>query len=107
MIARLTGITLSALIVIVSQTHAGDRHCTGVLTDQSRGRVGVSLGSCDLTQISPYDFEKVVDVCGQPHGFDEDTNKATCNVVGAGPAKKSFSGINVVKRIVRVRRVDQ
>jgi hypothetical protein len=106
MIARLAGIALS-VIVTVSQARAGDLHCTGVLTDQSRGRVGVSLGSCDLTQISPYDFEKVVDICGEPKGIDEDTNKTTCNVVGAGSAKKSFSGINVVKRIVSVRRVDR
>ncbi len=103
MIARLAGIA-SALIVIVSPAQAGDLHCIGILTDQRR--VGVSLGNCDLTQISPHHFEKVVGVCGEPNGIDEDTNKTTCNVVGAGAAKNNFAGIHVVKRILSVKRVD-
>jgi hypothetical protein len=105
MIARLAGIALSALIVIVSQARAGDLHCTGVFTDQRK--VGLSLGICDLTKISPDDFEKVVDVCGEPDAVDEDTNKTTCNVVGLGTAKKNFPGAHVVKRILSVKRVDR
>jgi hypothetical protein len=104
MIARLACIALVALIVIVSQAHAGDLHCTGVFTDQRK--MGLSLGICDLTNIYPDDFEKIVGVCGEPNGVDEDTNKTTCNVVGVGAAKKNFAGIQFVKRILSVKRVD-
>jgi len=96
MITRLSAIFfLSALTVIVSQAQAGDLHCTGVFTDQ--GKVGLSLGICDLTKVSPDDFEKIVGICGEPTGVDEDTNKTTCKVVGVGAR-------NIVKRILSVRR---
>jgi hypothetical protein len=104
MIARLAGIALSALMVTVSPARAGDLHCTGVFTDQRK--LGLSLGICDMTKISPDDFEKIVGVCGEPNGFDEDANKTTCNVVGLGAHKKNFPGINVVRRILSVKRVD-
>jgi hypothetical protein len=104
MIGRLAGSALAALIVIVSQVQAGDLHCTGVFTDQRK--VGLSLGICDLTNISPDDFERIVGVCGEPNGVGEDANKATCYVVGLGAAKKNFAGIHVVKRILTVKRVD-
>jgi hypothetical protein len=94
MITRLAGIAVPAFFVIVSQAQAGDLHCTGVFTDQRK--VALSLGSCDLTKISPDDFEKIVEVCGEP-GEGEDANKTTCNVVGIGTR-------NVVKRILSVRR---
>lgn len=55
------------------------------------------MGVCDLTKISPDDFEKIIGVCGEPNGVDEDANKTTCNVVGVDAG-------NVVKRILRVRR---
>jgi hypothetical protein len=97
MITRLAGIALSALMVMVSQARAGDLHCTGVFSDQRK--VGLSLGVCDLTKISPYDFEKIVGVCGEPNGVDKDANKTTCNVVGVGAR-------NVVKRILSVKRTD-
>lgn len=95
MTARLSAIFLSALTVIVSQARAGDLHCKGVFTEQRK--VGLSLGNCDLTKISPDDFEKIVGICGEPTGVDEDANKTTCNVVGVGAR-------NVVKRILSVRR---
>ena len=95
MIVRLSAIFLSALTVIVSQARAGDLHCKGVFTEQRK--VGLSLGNCDLTKISPDDFEKIVGICGEPTGVDEDANKTTCNVVGVGAR-------NVVKRILSVRR---
>jgi hypothetical protein len=93
MIMRLS--FLSALTVIVSQAQAGDLHCKGIFMEQRK--VGLSLGNCDLTNISPDDFEKIVGICDEPTGIDEDTNKMTCNVVGVGAR-------NVVKRILSVRR---
>jgi hypothetical protein len=75
------------------------------LTPHQR-KVGLSLGICDLTNISPDDFERIVGGCGEPNGGGEDANKTTCNVIGVGAAKKNFPGIHVVKRILSVRPVD-
>jgi hypothetical protein len=64
--------------VVVSHAQAGDLHCIGVFTDQRK--VALALGSCDLTKISPDDFEKIVGVCGEPTGVDQDTNKTACRI---------------------------
>jgi hypothetical protein len=48
------------------------------------------LGSCDLTNISSDDFERIVGVCGERNGVGEDANKTTSNVIGVGAAKKNF-----------------
>lgn len=75
--------------------------CEGTLTDQRR--VGISLGGCDLNSLPISDMSKITDVCGQPSGVGEDTNKKTCYVRGVVGLKKKSSGITVVEKVLAVK----
>jgi TPR repeat protein len=75
--------------------------CKGTLTDQRR--VGISLGDCDLNSLPSSDIKKITDVCGQPNGVDENTNRKTCYVRGVVGVKKRSSGTTVVEKILTVK----
>lgn len=51
--------------------------CSGTLTDMAR--IGVQLGDCDLNSLSPSDFKRVTDICGQP-GTIDDYRQPKCRV---------------------------
>jgi hypothetical protein len=51
--------------------------CSGTLTDMRK--IGVQLGDCDLNSLSPSDFKRVTDICGQPGTIDDD-NRPRCQV---------------------------
>jgi hypothetical protein len=81
---------------------ASKASCDGILTDQRA--VGISLGNCDLNSLSAADYDKIIRICGQPNGADEDTNKTACHVRGAGIPKKGFAGIVVLKHVYSVEK---
>lgn len=76
--------------------------CDGTLTDQRA--VGISLGNCDLNSLSGADYGKIIGICGQPNGADEDKNKTVCHVRGAGVSKKGLPGIVVLKHVYSVEK---
>src|SRR6266403_502437 len=75
--------------------------CKGTLTDQRR--VGISLGDCDLNSLPRSDIKKITDVCGQPSGVDEDTNKKICFVRGVVSQKIKSNGNTVIERMLAVK----
>jgi Sel1 repeat len=77
-----------------------DFTCKGALVDQRR--VGISLGNCDLNSLSAIELKRITDVCGQPTGVGEDTNKKTCYVRAVVGPKKT-SGPQVVESILAVK----
>jgi hypothetical protein len=79
---------------------ASKASCDGTLTDQR----GISLGNCDLNSLSAADYDKIIRICGQPNGANEDTNKTACHVRGASIPKKGFPGIVVLKHVYSVEK---
>lgn len=79
---------------------AANRTCTGILTDQRT--VGVSLGDCDLNDVTSKDFKRITDACGQPNGVGENTNKTVCKARVSAVQKPHYPGIWIVKKVWRV-----
>ena len=102
--------TLTALLLTIAAlagysqpvSAASKVSCDGTLTDERT--VGISLGNCDLNSLSDADYGKIIRICGQPNGVDEDTNKTVCHVRGASIPKKGFPGIVVLKRVHSVEK---
>ena len=85
---------------LTGRSSAADYICSGILIDQRV--VGVSLGNCELNSLSDTDFKRVTDICGQPNGVGEETNKTYCYIRGTVVQKKNFPGIRVVTKLVGV-----
>jgi hypothetical protein len=75
---------------------------SGILINQRV--IGVSLGECDLNLVSAEEFRKIADVCGQPNGVGESTNKTTCHVREVFVPKKGTPGIVTIKKVISVTR---
>jgi hypothetical protein len=96
-----TGLTFALLSLLGPKpTQASETTCSGILTDQRA--VGLSLGECDLNSVSDEEFRKITNVCGQPNGVGEDTNKTTCHVRGVFVPKKGIPGIVIIKKVIGV-----
>jgi hypothetical protein len=80
-----------------------EKNCTGTLTDQRE--VGVSLGGCDLNELSDSELAKIVSVCGKPNGVDEDVNTAICTIRGPGIPKRGFPDIAVLLKLDEVQEI--
>jgi TPR repeat protein len=78
---------------------AEDFTCKGMLLDQRR--VGISLGDCDLNSLPASELKKITDICGQPIGVGENTNK-TCYVRGVVGLRKT-SGTQVIERVLAIK----
>jgi len=78
-----------------------DFTCKGTLIDQRR--IGISLGDCDLNSLATSDLKKITDVCGQPSGVDEDTNRKTCYVRSVAGPKRKPGGIAVIEKVLGVK----
>ena len=94
-------ITIASLAGYSQLVNAASKaSCDGTLTDQG----GISLGNCDLNSLSAADYGKIIDICGQPNGVDEATNKTVCHVRGASIPKKGFPGILILKHVHSVEK---
>jgi hypothetical protein len=52
----------------VSAGGSVEKVCAGILTDMRV--IGVQIGDCDLNSISPNDFKRITDICGEPGRID-------------------------------------
>ena len=93
----------AALAASLSPTLAAEAAmhlCKGVLMDQRV--VGVSLGDCDLNELSDQEFKRVTSACGEPNGVGEDRNQTQCTVRAFVKPKPGYPGVNIVKRLLGV-----
>ena len=69
-----------ALACLTSPSLAEVHICTGQLFD-NRGS-GITLGDCDLNDLSPAEYKRIVKTCGEPNAVPTGkiTNKSVCNV---------------------------
>jgi hypothetical protein len=93
-------LAFACIVGLEQKSYAAEYVCSEILTDQRV--VGVSLGNCDLNSLSDAEFKRVTDVCGQPNGVGEDTNKTYCYIRATVVPKKNFPGIRTVTKLLGV-----
>ena len=91
---------------LIGSTSAADKRrvCSGEWTDMRR--IGLSIGDCDLNDISDADLDYVHRRCGEPWGpwkNEQRTGKTCIITVIAGPRKPNARGAPVypVRKVVR------
>jgi len=95
---------LSAAQSLIGPAHAeSKRVCSGELSDMRA--IGVTLGDCDLNNISDADYDLIRDRCGAPGTIDTDTRVRCRVVVIAGPRKPNIRGVRLyqVRKVLQVR----
>jgi hypothetical protein len=78
------------MLIATSAAHAQDaeRTCTGEFTDMRV--IGITLGDCDLNNVSDRELEYVKSLCGEPWTPDSDGKAPKCTLRVIASRNKSI-----------------
>jgi hypothetical protein len=86
--AAATCIVVMLIVTSAAQAQDAERTCTGQFTDMRV--IGLTLGDCDLNNVSDRELEYVKSLCGEPWTPDSDGKAAKCTLRVIASRNKSI-----------------